>query len=94
VREHNFAGARPAFELGVPGFAVEVREPLPCRVDPDAFFVADAQAGPAKALCGPCAYREPCAAYALADSSLLGVWGGLTARERRAVRRQRLPAAS
>lgn len=80
-------GARPALQLGVPAFAVEERRPLPCRIDPDSFFVPDHQAGPAKALCAPCTYREPCAAYAVADPALQGVWGGLTQRERRALRR-------
>ncbi|MFE0844910.1 WhiB family transcriptional regulator [Streptomyces rochei] len=80
-------GARPAVQLGVPAFAVEERRPLPCRVDPEAFFVKDEHAGPAKWLCAPCAYREPCAEYAIADPTLDGVWGGLTRSERRALRR-------
>ncbi|WP_284713561.1 WhiB family transcriptional regulator [Streptomyces sp. G3] len=80
-------GARPAVQLGVPAFAVEERRPLPCRVDPDAFFVADERAGRAKALCAPCAYRGPCAEYAIGDPTLQGVWGGLTTRDRRALRR-------
>ncbi|MFI0139629.1 WhiB family transcriptional regulator [Streptomyces luteogriseus] len=81
-------GARPVVQLGVPAFAVEERRPLPCRIDPDSFFVPDHQAGPAKALCAPCQQRDPCAEYALEHSELRGIWGGLTEGERRVLRRR------
>ncbi|MCM1939485.1 WhiB family transcriptional regulator [Streptomyces sp. G3] len=38
-------------------------------------------------MCAPCAYRGPCAEYAIGDPTLQGVWGGLTTRDRRALRR-------
>lgn len=41
----------------------------------------------AKAVCARCEVREPCLAYALADPTLQGVWGGLSDRERRQLRR-------
>jgi WhiB family redox-sensing transcriptional regulator len=40
----------------------------------------------AKAICGRCPVRKACAADAIARQEPFGVWGGLTAGERRAVR--------
>jgi hypothetical protein len=37
----------------------------------------------AKRLCASCPVREACLAYALRTAQPFGVWGGLTARERR-----------
>jgi hypothetical protein len=37
----------------------------------------------ARAVCGGCAVRSECFAYAMADDSLVGIWAGLTERERR-----------
>jgi WhiB family transcriptional regulator, redox-sensing transcriptional regulator len=39
------------------------------------------------ALCESCAVRAECLAAALADPNLLGLWGGTTGTERRALRR-------
>ncbi len=41
-----------------------------------------------KAVCAVCPVREPCLAYALANKSLMGCWGGTTEAERRELRRQ------
>lgn len=41
----------------------------------------------AKAICDRCPLRPDCAAHAVADPSLEGIWGGLTDSERRARRR-------
>ncbi|MEU9737239.1 sigma-70 family RNA polymerase sigma factor [Streptomyces sp. NPDC048002] len=37
----------------------------------------------AKAICRTCVVRVPCLGYALSDVEPYGIWGGLTARERR-----------
>ena len=37
----------------------------------------------AKAVCEKCLVRTECLSYAMSDPTLDGVWGGLTARERR-----------
>ncbi len=51
---------------------------LPCWTeDPDLWFAespADVEA--AKALCGPCPFREACLSGALERSEPWGVWGG------------------
>ena len=43
---------------------------------------------PAKAVCARCLVRTECLEYALANSIQHGVWGGLSGRERRGIRRQ------
>ena len=47
----------------------------------------------AKAICGLCPVREPCLEHALVVREKLGVWGGLTERERRRVLRRRRRSA-
>ena len=63
-------------------------------VDPDLFFPErNASADDAKAVCTGCRVRQECLEFALAQSVQHGVWGGLTAPERRrlrAARRRRL----
>ena len=65
-----------------------------CRlVDPDLFYpVSDAEAGPAKAVCGSCGVRDRCLEHALSTREFEGVWGGTTGTERRAMYRRRRAA--
>lgn len=57
-------------------------------VDPELFFPdAGNSATAAKAICSACPVREPCLAYAMSITDLHGVWGGLSAKERRERRR-------
>jgi WhiB family redox-sensing transcriptional regulator len=59
-------------------------------VDPDLFFPKEYErSDEAKAICHECPVRQECLEYALAHGEKFGVWGGLTERERRRVRRQR-----
>lgn len=58
------------------------------ETDPDAFFPGDGESPrPAKRVCAGCFVRQECLGYALANPSLLGVWGGTTYAERRELRR-------
>jgi WhiB family transcriptional regulator, redox-sensing transcriptional regulator len=41
----------------------------------------------AKAICALCPVRRPCLQYALDHDERFGVWGGLSERERRRLRR-------
>ena len=70
---------------------------LCAQTDPELFFPITGSAGgyvtvdgdrfsTAKAICGRCPVIEPCAAYAMADPTLEGVWGGMTDRERKRMR--------
>ncbi|GLZ76130.1 hypothetical protein Afil01_09370 [Actinorhabdospora filicis] len=58
-----------------------------CRsVDPETFFPAATEAPDiAVAVCGGCAVRGACLAWALDTGDTHGVWGGTTPRERRAM---------
>ena len=59
-------------------------------VDPDLFFPErGASTREAKSVCRGCEVREDCLEYALAHGEKFGIWGGLSERERRRVRRQR-----
>ena len=59
-------------------------------VDPDLFFPErGASTKEAKAVCRGCVVREECLEYALANGEKFGIWGGLSERERRRIRRQR-----
>ena len=41
----------------------------------------------AKAVCQACQVREDCLEYALANDERFGIWGGMSERERRRLRR-------
>lgn len=59
-------------------------------VDPDLFFPErGASTKEAKAVCQGCVVRVECLEYALANGEKFGIWGGLSERERRRIRRQR-----
>ena len=59
-------------------------------VDPDLFFPErGASTREAKEVCRGCVVREDCLEYALANGEKFGIWGGLSERERRRLRRAR-----
>jgi WhiB family redox-sensing transcriptional regulator len=66
-----------------------------CRgVDPEVFHPGeDEDASEAKAICASCPVREACLEYAISTREKFGVWGGLDARERRRLIRQRRRSA-
>jgi WhiB family redox-sensing transcriptional regulator len=43
-------------------------------------------------VCRGCEVRQQCLDYALANGEKFGIWGGLSERERRRLRRQRAQA--
>jgi len=59
-----------------------------CRgADLSVFFPGRGEpAGPARQICAGCPVRQPCLDYALSHAITYGIWGGLTERERRALR--------
>lgn len=62
-------------------------------VDPDLFFPErGASTREAKEVCKGCVVRGECLEYALANGEKFGIWGGLSERERRRLRRQRAQA--
>ncbi|GAA3170628.1 MULTISPECIES: WhiB family transcriptional regulator [Streptomyces] len=71
------------------------RNSAACRTeDPDLFFPigtsgpALMQTEQAKAVCRGCPVREPCLEWALETGQSIGVWGGTSETERRALKRR------
>src|SRR5436309_1833767 len=59
-------------------------------VDPDLFFPErGASTKEAKEVCRGCVVRGDCLEYALANGEKFGIWGGMSERERRRIRRAR-----
>lgn len=67
-----------------------------CRgMDPDVFFGRNlTEARTAIRTCDRCEVREQCLEYAVSEGIDIGVWGGLTERQRRAYVRRRGRLAS
>lgn len=60
------------------------------QTDPEAFFPEKgASTRDAKRICSGCDVRAECLEYALAHDERFGIWGGLSERERRHLRRLR-----
>jgi WhiB family redox-sensing transcriptional regulator len=62
---------------------------VPYAGEVDFFPTRGESAGAAKAVCATCPVRRECLEYALQWEHLCGVWGGLSERERRQLRRRR-----
>lgn len=62
-----------------------------CRgLDPDMFFPQRGDTvREAKTVCDACPVRPQCLEYAITNGEKFGIWGGLSERERRRIRRQR-----
>jgi WhiB family redox-sensing transcriptional regulator len=61
--------------------------------DPDLFFPErGASTREAQAVCRGSVVRTECLEYALVNGEKFGIWGGLSERERRRLRRQRAQA--
>ena len=59
-------------------------------VDPDLFFPErGASTKEAKEVCRGCVVQNDCLEYALAIGEKFGIWGGMSERERRRLRRAR-----
>jgi WhiB family redox-sensing transcriptional regulator len=85
--------------LGVPGVrqpAVEDENPLSwqtdslcAQTDPEAFFPEKGgSTRDAKKICTSCEVRNQCLEYALQNDERFGIWGGLSERERRKLRKR------
>ena len=78
------------------------KDRAPCKgMDPEFFFPALGESGKeAKAVCNgtpaknghpgtaPCPVKKECLEYALLNNEKFGIWGGLSERERRTVKRE------
>lgn len=62
---------------------------LCAQTDPEAFFPEKGgSTRDAKKVCGACNVRSQCLEYALANDERFGIWGGLSERERRRLRKR------
>ena len=60
-------------------------------VDPDLFFPErGSSTREAKEVCRGCVVRTDCLEFAIANGEKFGIWGGMSERERRRVRRARV----
>ncbi len=60
-------------------------------VDPELFFPErGSSTREAKEVCRGCVVRVECLEFAIANGEKFGIWGGMSERERRRVRRARL----
>lgn len=84
--------------LGVPGVRQPSREDdnalawqsdsLCAQTDPEAFFPEKGgSTRDAKKICASCEVRTQCLEYALQNDERFGIWGGLSERERRKLRK-------
>jgi len=94
-------GERLAPEMGfvaIVHVAEEIEDDLSWRADalcaqtdPSAFYPEAGQADVsevAKKVCGHCDVRSKCLEYALVNKEVYGIWGGLSERERRRLRKR------
>ncbi len=86
----------PRLSLVVPGFdemfeSIEEQwqeRALCAQTDPEAFFPEKGgSTREAKRICMGCEVRDECLEYALAHDERFGIWGGLSERERRRLKR-------
>jgi WhiB family redox-sensing transcriptional regulator len=84
--------------LGVPGVRTGVEDDNPlawqadslcAQTDPEAFFPEKGgSTRDAKKICTSCEVRSQCLEYALHNDERFGIWGGLSERERRKLRKR------
>jgi Transcription factor WhiB. len=86
--------------LGIPGLRPQVvdddnplawqTDALCAQTDPEAFFPEKGgSTRDAKRICTSCEVKAQCLEYALQNDERFGIWGGLSERERRRLRRTR-----
>lgn len=62
---------------------------LCAETDPEAFFPEKGgSTREAKRVCGECEVRAECLEYAISNDERFGIWGGLSERERRKLKRR------
>jgi WhiB family redox-sensing transcriptional regulator len=81
-------GEQPALGLLMGMFGWDPFEPT-WQTDPEAFFPENGgSTREAKRICTSCEVRSQCLEYALDHDERFGIWGGLSERERRRLKRR------
>lgn len=94
TEDEELGDGDPALELvlgeGDADAVVDWQERALCaQTDPESFFPEKGgSTREAKRVCMSCEVRVPCLEYALANDERFGIWGGLSERERRRVKRR------
>ena len=87
----NPSSSGPVIQLAS-GESVELswqERALCAQTDPEAFFPEKGgSTREAKRVCGSCEVRVDCLEYALENDERFGIWGGLSERERRRLKRE------
>ena len=92
-REHGATGQAQGFaglwSAGLEAEAQSWQERALCaETDPEAFFPEKGgSTREAKKICTGCEVKAECLEYALSNDERFGIWGGLSERERRRLRR-------
>lgn len=91
VTSSNTFSSGPIIQL-ISGESVELswqERALCAQTDPEAFFPEKGgSTREAKRVCLSCDVRSECLEYALAHDERFGIWGGLSERERRRLKRR------
>ena len=83
-------GVSKAYGSEIDGDPLAWQEDALCaQTDPEAFFPEKGgSTRDAKRICAQCTVRAECLEYALKNDERFGIWGGLSERERRRMRRR------
>lgn len=83
-------GVAKAYAGEIDGDPLAWQEDALCaQTDPEAFFPEKGgSTRDAKRICAQCTVRAECLEYALKNDERFGIWGGLSERERRRLRRR------
>jgi len=89
VRTHLSLVPEPMELAPMPGDEDQWQERALCaQTDPEAFFPEKGgSTREAKRICLGCEVKDSCLEYALANDERFGIWGGLSERERRRLKR-------
>lgn len=81
-------GSLSAWDTALEGPLAWQQKALCAQTDPEAFFPEKGgSTREAKAVCMSCEVQAQCLSYALSNDERFGIWGGLSERERRRLRR-------
>jgi WhiB family redox-sensing transcriptional regulator len=84
----NLSSVELATVFGLPEEQSWQERSLCAQTDPEAFFPEKGgSTREAKKICVGCEVRAECLEYALANDERFGIWGGLSERERRRLKR-------
>jgi WhiB family redox-sensing transcriptional regulator len=87
--EQEFAGALGVLVAGEDTEPEWQERALCAQTDPEAFFPEKGgSTREAKKICTGCEVRAECLEYALEHDERFGIWGGLSERERRRLKRR------